>query len=209
MSTLLQINSSLSGPQGHSTRLADRFVAAWRKENPHGRVRIRDLARNPVPQLDAARLAAWTRPAAERNDEERAAAKLSETLIRELDEADVLVLGAPMYNFGIPGQLKAWLDHVARAGMTFRYTENGPVGLLSPKPVFVFSARGGYYADTGHDHQTPFLRQFFGLLGFDDVHFVYAEGVNLGEDPRKRALALAARRIDDLVRGGHHEQATA
>src|SRR5262249_875393 len=177
MRTLLQIRSSLFSDNGESSRLADRFVSAWREANPDGEVLVRDLARTPVPHLDAARFGAFLAKPGERTAAQQSAVDESDALIRELEAADVVVLGLPMYNFGIPSTLKAYFDHIARAGVTFRYTEKGPVGLLTGKKVYVFAARGGVYAGTPGDTQTPYIRTFLGFLGMTDVEFVYAEGL--------------------------------
>ena len=199
MSTLLQIKSSLFSDGGHSSRLADRFVAAWRQANPDGRVVVRDLAREPVPHLDAERFAAFAARTPERTPRQQAVLAQSDALIAELRQADVVVLGVPMYNFGVPSTLKAYFDHVARAGVTFRYTDKGSVGLLTGKKVFVFAARGGRYAGTPRDTQTGFLREFLGFLGMTDVEFVYAEGLAIGEAARDEALAAADAAIERLA----------
>ena len=115
----------------------------------------------------------------------------SDALIEELRNADTVVLGLPMYNFGIPSQLKAYFDHIARAGVTFRYTENGPVGLLTGKKVYVIATRGGKYAGTPRDSQTAYVRDFLAFIGITDVEFVYAEGLNMGADSKDAALANA------------------
>ena len=191
MKTLLEIRSSLFADQGESSRLADAYVAAWQASHPHGRVIVRDLGRAPVPHLDAERVAAFGAKPDDLTPRQRAALDVSATLIDELKAADVVVLGVPMYNFGIPSTLKAWIDHVARAGITFRYTESGPVGLLRGKRVLVFASRGGYYAGTERDTQTTYLRDILGFLGMDDVEFVYAEGLAVGAEQKRAALAAA------------------
>jgi FMN-dependent NADH-azoreductase len=199
MPTLLQIQSSLFSGDGQSSRLADRFVAAWREANPHGTVVVRDLARDPVPHLDAARFGAFIAEAERRTEDQRAAVALSDALIDELRRADVVVIGLPMYNFGVPSVLKAYFDHVARAGVTFRYTESGPQGLLKGKRVVVFAARGGRYAGTPRDTQSAFVRDFLAFIGMDDAQFVYAEGLALGDEARRAALAEAHATIEDLA----------
>ena len=191
MSTLLQIKSSLNSDAGQSSRLADAFVAAWRGANPGGRVVVRDLAREPIPHLTAARFGAFTAKPEARTAEERDVVQYSDMLIDELRAADVIVLGVPMYNFGIPSTLKAWIDHVARAGVTFRYTEKGPVGLLRGKRVKVFASRGGLYAGTPRDTQTTYLRDVLAFLGLDDVEFVYAEGLAIDAERKRAALEAA------------------
>jgi FMN-dependent NADH-azoreductase len=189
--TLLQIKSSLFGDAGQSSRLADAFVASWRASHAEDRVVVRDLARDPVPHLTAETFRAFTTPAADRTQAQHDLVTLSDRLIDELRAADVIVLGLPMYNFGVPSTLKAYFDHVARAGVTFRYTENGPVGLLAGKLVYVLAARGGRYVDTGRDTQSAYVRTFLAFLGLDEVEFVYAEGLALGPAPREAALAQA------------------
>ncbi len=154
MQTLLQIRSSIFSDGGQSSRLAERFVAAWHAAKPGGKVIVRDLALEPVPHLDAARFGAFVAKRDERTPEQQAMVAYSDALIDELARADVVVLAVPMYNFGIPSTLKAYFDHIARAGETFRYTEEGPAGLLTGKKVYVFAARGGLYAGTPRDSQT-------------------------------------------------------
>ena len=199
MKTLLQINSSLFGNGGQSSQLAERFVAAWREANPGGTVIVRDLAREPVPHLTAERFAAFLAKPEERTAEQQAVAACSDGLIAELKRADVVVLGLPMYNFGVPSTLKAYFDHVARAGVTFRYTENGPVGMLSGKQAHVFAARGGLYAGTPRDSQTGYVRDFLRFVGIERVHFVYAEGLAMGAAHKDEALAAARAAIDRMA----------
>ena len=191
MHALLEIRSSLFADQGESSRLADAYVAAWRATHPNGRVIVRDLGAAPIPHLDATRVTAFGTQAADRSAAQQSAVDLSDTLIAELAGADEIVLGVPMYNFGIPSTLKAWIDHVARAGVTFRYTDKGPVGLLRGKRVKVFAARGGLYAGTPRDTQTGYLRDVLGFLGLGDVEFVYAEGLAIDADRKRAALAAA------------------
>jgi FMN-dependent NADH-azoreductase len=198
MKTLLQIQSSIFSNGGQSSQLAGRFVAAWRKANPGARVIVRDLASEPVPHLDAARFGAFLAKREERTPEQQAVADYSDALIEELKRADVVVLGLPMYNFGVPSTLKAYFDHIARAGVTFRYTEKGSVGLLTGKQVYVFAARGGLYAGTPNDTQTPYVRTFLAFLGMSDVEFVYAEGLAISEASKQQGLARARANIDAL-----------
>ena len=123
----------------------------------------------------------------------------SDALIAELRAADVIVLGVPMYNFGVPSTLKAYFDHVARAGVTFAYTASGPVGLLTGKQAYVFTARGGLYAGTPRDTQTGYVRDFLSFLGIEAIEFVYAEGLAIGEESKQKSLAAAHARIDELA----------
>ncbi len=175
MKTLLQIRASIFSDGGQSSRLAERFVAAWRESNPGGQVIVRDLALAPVPHLDAARFGAFLAKPGERSAAQQAVIEHSDALIDELRRAEVVVLGLPMYNFGLPSTLKAYFDHVARAGATFRYTEKGAVGLLTGKKVYVFTARGGLYAGTPRDTQTSYVRDFLAFLGMDDIEFIHAD----------------------------------
>ncbi len=198
MATLLKINSSLFGQHGQSTRLLDRYVSLWSAQHPDGQVLLRDLAAEPVPHLTAERFAAFTTKPEERSAEQRDVAAHSDRLIDELRRADEIALGLPMYNFGIPSTLKAYFDHIARAGETFRYTENGPAGLLTGKKALVFATRGGRYAGTARDTETTYVRDFLAFLGITDLEFVYAEGLAMGDEPRALALTQAESAIDQL-----------
>ena len=200
MSTqLLQINTSLFSNQGQSSQMADRFVASFRERHPDAAVVLRDVAGEPVPHLDARRFGAFTTPDADRTPEQQAVVAYSDALIDELHTADVIVLGLPMYNFGVPSQLKAYFDHVARAGVTFKYTDQGPVGLLAGKKAYVFATRGGAHAGTPRDTQSAYVRDFLAFLGIADVEFVYAEGLAMGPAPREAALAQARAAIQNLA----------
>ncbi|MBD3646164.1 MAG: NAD(P)H-dependent oxidoreductase, partial [Pseudomonadales bacterium] len=170
MTTILQLNTSIFGDGGASTKLADDFVSRWHERDGATVIR-RDFAREPVPHLTAERFQAALQPAAERSDEQAREAALADELIDELMAADALVIALPMYNFNVPSALKAWFDHVARAGTTFRYTENGAEGLATGKKAYVFATRGGIYEGTDFDFQTPYVRQFLGFLGIGDVEF--------------------------------------
>jgi len=192
---ILQINTSLNGENSQSSRLAARFVAAQNG----ARVTVRDLAAEPVPHLDGARFAAFIAKPEERTAEQQAVVAYSDALIAELKRADVIVLGLPLYNFGVPSQLKSWIDHVARAGQTFRYTANGPEGLVKGKKAYVFATRGGIYAGTALDTQTGYIRDFLRFIGIEDVEFVYAEGLAISEESREGALGKAREQIDRLA----------
>jgi FMN-dependent NADH-azoreductase len=199
MKTLLQIKSSIFSGGGQSSRLAERFVAAWRESNPDGQVIARDLALEPVPHLDAARFGAFLAKPGERSAAQRAVIEHSDALIGELRRADVIVLGLPMYNFSLPSTLKAYFDHVARAGVTFSYTEKGAVGLLTGKKVYVFTARGGVYAGTSRDTETPYVRDFLAFLGMDDIEFIHAEGLAISEASKQQGIASAHTEMDQLM----------
>ncbi len=199
MKTLLQLNTSLFSSGGQSSLLADQFVAAWRKKNPGAAVIVRDLARDPVPHLTADGFQAFLAPPEKRSAAQQAVVKYSDTLIEELKRADVVVLGLPMYNFGVPSTLKAYFDHVGRAGVTFRYTENGPMGLLIGKKVYVFAARGGLYAGTPNDHESNYVRQFLGFIGMNDIQFVYAEGLAISEASKQAGISRAKHAVEELA----------
>jgi FMN-dependent NADH-azoreductase len=192
---ILQLNTSLFSAAGQSSLLADKFVAARRAADPQTEVVVRDLARYPVPHLTAERFQAFVKA---ETPEQREVLAYSDALIEELKDADTIVLGLPMYNFGLPSTLKAYFDHVARAGVTFKYTDKGAVGLLTGKKAYVFAARGGLYAGTPADTQTPYVRDFLGFLGIKDVEFVYAEGLAISPASKETALAKAAAAIDGL-----------
>ena len=191
MQTLLQIKTSLFSDNGESSRLANRFTGAWRAAHPDRRVIVRDLARDPVPHLDAERFGAFLAKAEDRTEAQVEALRYSDALIQELKVADVVAIGVPMYNLGIPSALKAYFDHIARAGVTFRYTDKGPVGLLTGKKAYVFATRGGVYAGTPLDTQTAYLRNVLTFLGMSSVQFVFAEGLALGPAVREKALSKA------------------
>jgi len=191
MKTILQTNASISAASGESTKLADLYVKGLLAAQPQAQLTVRDLAKEPVPHLDAVRFGAFLAKAESRSEEQKAIVAYSDALIEELRRADTLVIGLPMYNFGIPSQLKAWFDHVARAGVTFKYTAAGAVGLLTGKKAVVISTRGGRYAGTAGDHEMPFVRQFLGFLGITDVDVVVAEGLAISEGSKLESLAAA------------------
>lgn len=181
MATLLYIQTSLSGSNGQSAQLAERYISQWRKHNPHAEVVVRDLIAEPVPHLDAERMQVLRGMAGDSlNDQQQAILDYADELLAELKAANQIVIGMPLYNFSIPTQLKSYLDHLARAGVTFSYTENGPVGLIEGKKVVLLATRGGMYRDQGADHQVPFMKQFLGFMGMTDVEVIYAEGLAMG-----------------------------
>jgi FMN-dependent NADH-azoreductase len=206
MTTLLQINASINNGNGESSRLANQFVAAFHKSHPKASIVVRDVAAaEPVPHLDAERFGAFITKPEQRTAAQHAVVAYSDTLINELKQADIIVLGLPMYNFGVPSQLKAYFDHIARLGVTFEYTEKGPVGKLTGKKVYVFAARGGVYARDGVNEGTPmetqtnYVRDFLRFLGMSDVEFVYAEGLHMSPQSKQAALAKAEAEIARLA----------
>lgn len=194
----LVITASILGENGQSKALAEHFIA--QAESRDGiEVTHRDLVASELPHLNLAEFGSWQVAEAERSAEQRELAARSDALIEELKAHDVVVLAVPMYNFGIPSQLKAWFDRVMRAGVTFRYTENGSEGLVEGKRAVILAARGGQYAGTEMDTQTPHLKLMLGMIGIKEVDTVFAEGLNMGEGKRDAALREARQAIDDLV----------
>ena len=196
---ILQVNSSARAEGSHSTRLATEIVGRLQNARADATVTVRDLGRTPHPELNEATLQALFTPETRRTPEQAARVALDDALIAEIQRADVVVLGVPMYNFGVPAALKNWIDAISRAKVTFRYTEKGPEGLLTGKKVYVVLTRGGQYRNTPADTQVPYLRTVLGFLGMTDVELVYAEGLALGADAETQSLAAARTRIDELV----------
>lgn len=196
---ILQINSSARSTGANSTRLADAITARLVANNPNAIVELRDLAANPHPVLDEAALGALFTPAEQRTNAQAARVALDDALIEQVKSAEVIVLGVPMYNFGVPVQLKTWIDAIARAGVTFRYTEQGPEGLLKDKKVYVALARGGLYRDTPADSQVPYLEGVLSFLGMTDVEFIYAEGLAMGADTATKSFVDAEASINALI----------
>ena len=196
---VLQINSSARSDASHSTRLASRLVERLRESAPQSKLTVRDLnaARHPV--LDEVALGALFTPTAQRTPEQVARVALDDALITEIQAADVVVLGVPMYNFGVPAPLKNWIDAISRAGVTFRYTEKGPEGLLRGKKVYVALTRGGQYRNTPSDTQVPYLKTVFTFLGMTEVQFVYAEGLAMGPDAERNAITSAHEQIEEAL----------
>lgn len=186
---VLAIYSGLFGDHSNSNALVESTLATL--EERHGPLTAtrRNLIETPLPYFDASVITALGTPESERTEEQAASVALSDSLINELKTADALVIGMPMYNFGVPAQFKTWVDYLSRAGVTFQYTENGPVGLIENKPVYVVAARGGQYAGTVKDSQTPFLQTALAFWGLTDVHMIYAEGLAMGDERKADGLA--------------------
>ncbi|MBW4048478.1 MAG: FMN-dependent NADH-azoreductase [Proteobacteria bacterium] len=188
---ILQVNASARREASNSTRVASTIVAHLQARDPIARVTIRDLATRPHPLLDERALSALFTPANLRSPEQAERVALDDALIAEIQQHDTIVLGVPMYNFGVPVQLKNWIDAIARAGVTFRYSEQGPEGLLTGKTVYVALARGGRYRNTPNDSQVPYLKTVLGFLGMTDVRFIFAEGLAMGPEALEQGLAEA------------------
>jgi len=199
---ILQINSSARADGSHSSRLAGSIVERVQTsldDSTVPAITVRDLGRTPHPELNESALQALFTPAEQRTPEQAARVALDDALIDELKAADVLVLGVPMYNFGVPAPLKNWIDAISRAKVTFQYTANGPEGLLKGKKVYIALTRGGQYRNTPSDTQVPYLRTVLSFLGMTDIQFVYAEGLAMGPEAEQRALASAQAQIDELA----------
>jgi FMN-dependent NADH-azoreductase len=194
MKTLLQINSSVFGENGQSSLLNQQFVNEWLAKKPDGQIIKRDLTQDVVPHLDSTRVSAFFTPAENRTAEQQSIVDFSDLLINEIQQADAIVMGIPMYNFSIPSQLKSYFDHLARVGVTFKYTETGPVGLLNNKPVYIITTRGGIHKGLPTDSLTGLVKAFLNFLGIKDLHFIYAEGLAMSQvkdeslDDAKKAI---------------------
>jgi|EP01034_Spumella_vulgaris_P030401 FMN-dependent NADH-azoreductase len=202
MANVLYINSSVRNSGSLSRQLSAEFIAKWQAANPSDSIVERDLAANPVPHLTEQMMGAFFTAAEARNADQAHTVKISDALVAEVQAADVIVIGAPMYNFSVSSTLKAWIDHIARAGVTFKYTETGPVGQLTGKKVYIFTATGGVYSEgpgAAYDHLSTYLRAVLGFLGLTDITFVQAEGVALGEQAVADTLAKTRKSIDELV----------
>jgi len=175
------------------------LVQRLRETEPESIVTVRDLNDVPHPVLDEVALTALFTPADQRTPEQAARVALDDALIAEIQAADVVVLGVPMYNFGVPAPLKNWIDAISRAGVTFRYTEKGPEGLLKGKKVYVALTRGGQYRNTPADTQVPYLKAVFTFLGLANVQFVYAEGLAMGPDAERSGIAAAHEQIEEAL----------
>lgn len=200
MTHILALHSSLSSERSISSRLINQTVAALRQSAPNAEVTVRDLAASPVPHLDGEALSGIRGDAV--TEAQIAGRALANQLIGELKAADVLVIGAPMYNFGIPSSLKAWFDYVLHPGGTFQYGEGGPKGLLTGKRAIVILSRGGFYSDgpaKAYDSQEPHLRTLLGFMGITDVTFIYAERLAMGLQVQEAALATATGQIERAV----------
>jgi FMN-dependent NADH-azoreductase len=203
MANLLFVSSSLFGDGSQSRLIASEFIDRWRRSHPRTTVVERDLTADSIPHLSLAVLAASMTPAGTRSAADHEAAALADALIEEVEVADVIVLAAPMYNFSIPSTLKAWIDHITRAGRTFRYGAAGAEGLLKGRKVFIITGRGGIYSGDnpakGMDFQEPYLRAMLGFLGLDDVTFIHVEGLKVSPEAAASGIERARKTIGDLL----------
>jgi FMN-dependent NADH-azoreductase len=203
MSRLLLVKSSIFGANSKSSEVAEEFVRSWQDKHPGAQVVTRDLGADPVPHLALEHLGALMTPAEKRTAEQHENVAAADALIAEAEEADTIVIASPMYNFSISSNLKAWIDHVTRAGRTFRYTqEGGPEGLLKNKKVIVVTGRGGVYSEGGmsaFDFQEPYLRTILGFIGLTNVTFIHVEGLKINKDAAAKGIASARAAIAGLL----------
>lgn len=202
MTTILHISSSIRSTGSISRELSNELVSKMKAADTANTVIERDLTAQPVPHLSEQMMGAFFTPAENRSPEQALTVKLSDTLVDEVLAADVIVIAAPMYNFSVSSTLKAWIDHVARVGRTFKYGANGPEGLIKGKKVIIFTARGGVYS-TGPakvmDFHETYLRAVLGFLGITDISFIHSEGLAMGEEAVNNALIGSRSAIDGLI----------
>jgi FMN-dependent NADH-azoreductase len=200
---LLHIDSGILGTASVSRQLSADAVAEWRTQHPNTEMVYRDLVVQPLAHLAGEQLFAAAADQSQQSAEMRAILAESTKVLEEFLDADVVVIGTPMYNFSIPSQLKAWIDRIAIKGKTFTYTEYGPKGLADGKTVIIASARGGFYGATSPiaalDHQETYLKTLFSFLGVTDIRFLRAEGLNVSPDHRDKAIREAKGRVAHLV----------
>lgn len=194
---ILRLDTSVFSEQGSSTRLNQALTEKLEQTYGEVEVRHRDLAREPLPHFSAEVITALQTEVEALSPAQAKLRALADELIEELFAADILVVAAPMYNFGIPSTLKAWIDYVARAGVTFRYTSNGPEGLVKGKTLYLVTTRGGIHRDQDTDSEIPFLHTYFRFLGITDIRTLYAEGLGMAKKDEHFTAALAS--IDKLV----------
>ncbi|WP_409529308.1 FMN-dependent NADH-azoreductase [Zwartia sp.] len=196
---VLQVNTAARSAGANSTQIANSVTKRLMAKHPSATLEVLDLAINPHPALDESGLGAIFTPVDQRTAEQHARVEQDNALIAQVQASDIIVIGVPMYNFGISTQLKNWIDAIAKAGVTFRYTESGPEGLIKGKKVYVALARGGIYRDTPNDTQVPYLKMVLGFLGMTDIEFIYGEGFALGSESVEKAFASAEDQIHQLI----------
>ncbi|SEI72681.1 FMN-dependent NADH-azoreductase [Allopseudospirillum japonicum] len=196
---ILHIQSSILAENSQSRALAHKLIQHLSEQaQTPVTLHSKDLAQDPIAHLEARHVQAFHTPAEERTPEQAQLVAISDAFIEEVRQADLLVIDLPMYNFNIPSQLKAYFDQLARAGITFAYTPEGPKGLLEDKPVYLVATRGGLYKDIGLDYQVPYVHAFLRLLGLTQVHTLYAEGLNMPEH-REISLQQAQTQIQQIT----------
>ena len=191
MNNVLCLNCSIQGDSSQSRQLSNKLLERIKKTYSSVKIVSRDLVKDPLPHLNGAQFNAFITPPEQRTSQQKVLASQSDDLIKEISDADTVVLALPMYNFGIPSQFKSYFDNLARAGMTFKYTATGPVGLLTGKKALVLATRGGLYFGTDKDTQTKYVKDFLIFIGITDVEFIYAEGLAISPEQKAKSLELA------------------
>ncbi|EKO3980911.1 FMN-dependent NADH-azoreductase [Vibrio fluvialis] len=194
MSRVLALKSSILGDYSQSSKLLDAYLTKFNQDE----LNVRDLAAEPLPVLDFS-VATALRATEDLSEEQQKVVALSDELIAEVKAADTLVIAAPMYNFTIPTQLKNWFDLIARAGVTFKYTEAGVQGLIEGKKAVVITTRGGIHKDSATDNVTPYLKTILGFVGITEIEFVYAEALNMGEEPAAKGIESAKSQLEAIA----------
>jgi FMN-dependent NADH-azoreductase len=198
---ILHIESSLFAENGVSSQLSNQLLTRLKATANNTHIIKKSFAEQPVPHFDGKALQALMQAPEEQTQEQQQIVAYADQQIADAKAADVWVIGLPMYNFGVPSMLKAWFDFIARAGVTFRYTDQGPEGLLGDKTVYLLATRGGQYKDSPADSQIPFIKTFLNFLGITSIEVIYAEGLNMGEPIKTRALSEASAHINQLTQG--------
>ena len=195
---ILQIKTSILSQYSVSNGLSDELVAQLLTNNEGATSQLLDFETTKIPHVDGQLLTALSTEAANRSEEQHQLVNFADSLIEQLKASDVMVLGMPMYNFNVPSMLSSYFDHIARAGVTFRYTDQGPVGLLESKKVYVLATRGGIHQGLASDTQTPYIKQMLGFVGISDVDIIYVEGLGMGDEAKDAAIAKAKVEINQL-----------
>lgn len=202
MRKVLVLKTSILGDESASNRLVQEFLRHWEEHHPGDEITLRDLSVDIMPHLSGETFAAWMVPEAERDAAQRSAVELSDEVTHEFLENDVVVIGLPMYNLSVPSSFKAYIDHIVRAGYTFRYTEEGSEGLAGDKQVYVLGARGGVYWDSPADMQTPYINGIMELMGIENVQYVVAEGLAIDEATAEESMTRALADIREVLAQG-------
>ncbi len=195
MKNILRIDSSLFAEASVSQQLADELIATLKQQYGEISLVTRDLGETHIPHIDGNWISALSTDETQRTPEQKQIAAFANELVSEIQQADIVVIGAPMYNFSVPSVLKAWFDHITQAGVTFSYTSKGPEGLLTGKTAYVITTRGGLHKDKPSDTQVPYIKNILQFIGINDTHIIYAEGLNMGGDHRQHGIAQARQTI--------------
>jgi len=206
MKNVLRVTTGLFEESSVTSILMEELLVQLQAGGENFQIVERNFRENPVPHLDADWLQALSTPAADRSEEQQTKVNYSDSLIAEIQAADTLVIALPMYNFSVPSMLKAWIDHISRAGVTFKYTTAGAEGLLQDKKVYLVSAMGGVHEIGQTDFLRPYMKLIMGFIGLNDVDFITAAGLNMGDQRRAQGLAEARAEIKNLVSQHNFEQ---